>query len=159
MGFSEPALYRHFKNKNEILQSLLIYYKTEMEAVIKPVIFNNNSGLNKIKSIIDFQFNHFAKYPAVIMVIFSETSFQNDKKLSEIVKGIIDQKRFMIESIIEFGQSDGSIRKDVDFKQLTTIILGSMRLTVLNWRLSEFNFDLIDQSKELWKTIEKLIKN
>ncbi|HHH55251.1 MAG TPA: TetR/AcrR family transcriptional regulator [Bacteroidetes bacterium] len=159
MGFSEPALYRHFKDKNEIIRSILLYFKGNMGEGLKFILFEEKKGLEKILDIIGYQFKFFVKYPAVIMVIFSETSFQDDKSLSLTVKNIVDDKRNLVKEIILSGQKDGSIRNDIEVEQLTNIVMGSMRITVLNWRLHGFNFDLLKEGQKLQKTIEILFKN
>jgi len=158
MGFSEPALYRHFKDKNEILRSILLYFKGTMGEGLRHIVINNNNGMQKLQEIIKFQFEFFVKYPAVIMVIFSETSFQDDKSLSLTVKNILQEKRQIVNEILTIGQKDGSIRADVDIEQLTSIIMGSMRVTVLNWRLQGFDFDLLKEGKKLQDTMTKLLK-
>lgn len=158
MNFSEPALYRHFKDKNEILRSILLYFKGNMREGLNNVISENKTGLEKIIDTISFQFNFFVKYPAVIMVIFSETSFQNDENLSITVKEIVDDKRKIVKAILLSGQKDGSIRSDLKTNQLTNIIMGSMRITVLNWRLHGFDFDLQKEGEELIKTLKIILK-
>lgn len=158
IGFSEPALYRHFKSKTEILQSVLTFYKDLLKKGLVNIIHSDLTGLEKIKGMMDFQFSHFTKNPAVIMVIFAETSFQYDNILSKSVSEIMTQKRNMVSKIVQVGQQEGSIRDDLDADQLTTMIMGSMRFTVLRWRLADFGFDLLKEGKTLWKTIEILIK-
>jgi hypothetical protein len=37
--------------------------------------------------------------------------------------------------------------------------MGSMRISVLNWRLHGFEFNLLREGEELQKTIEILLKN
>ena len=49
MGFSEPALYRHFKSKTDILQSVLVFYKEQMKEGVEKLLHDNNSGAEKIK--------------------------------------------------------------------------------------------------------------
>lgn len=159
MGFSEPALYRHFKSKTEILQSVLIFYKEKLKLGVSTIIQSELSAIEKTKRMMEFQFNHFSKNPAVIMVIFAETSFQYDSILSNAVSQIMEQKRILVCQIIETGQLEGNIRNDINANQLTTIIMGSMRFSVLKWRLSNFDFDLIDEGKALWETIKTLIKS
>lgn len=159
MNFSEPALYRHFKNKTEILESVLIFYKNQLTKGLAEIIKSDISASEKIKSMIDFQFNHFEKNPAIIMVIFSETSFQYNSTLSELVSNIILQKSDMVENIIQTGIDNGTIRKDISASQLTTLILGTMRFTVLKWRLSNFDFDLKKEGQLIWKTIKLIILN
>lgn len=158
IGFSEPALYRHFKGKTDIIESVLLYYKDKLGAGLNAIIGNETNGIEKIKKMITFQFNHFTNFPAVIMVIFAETSFQFDSGLSKVVKEIMESKRDMVCKIIKVGQTDGMIRNDLDADQLTTMIMGSMRITVLRWRLSDFSFDLVQEGISLCKTVELLIK-
>lgn len=157
MKFSEPALYRHFKNKDEILKSVLIYYKAKMKDALSPLLTDNQTGIEKLKSLVNFQFAHFHDNPTIVLVIFSETSFQNNKELSKAVLEIMVQRRAMIQSFIELGQVDGTIRQDVAPEQLSAIIMGSMRLIILQWRLTDFAQNLIEQGRSLWQTIETLV--
>lgn len=158
IGFSEPALYRHFSDKNEILKSILIYYKDILRVGMKDVVQSELSAEKKIKAMIEVQFKHLAKHPAIIMIIFSETSFQFNNELSNIVSQIMEQKSHMVAGMIEGGQKEGVIRSDIPAMRLATIIMGSMRFTILKWRLSNFDFNLLKEGDDLGKTIELLIK-
>ena len=158
MVFSEPALYRHFKGKTDILKSVLIFFKEEMKLGLKGILEDSNlNGLEKVHGILEFQFSHFSNNPAIVMVIFAETSFQYEKELSKTVLDILNTKKQLVEHIIETGQNDKSIRNDIDKEQLSTLIMGSMRFTILRWRLNEYNFNLVKEGENLWLAIEKLL--
>jgi AcrR family transcriptional regulator len=158
MSFTQPSLYRHFKDKTAILKSVLLFYKDILSKGLITIVNSGQPSLVKIESIIKFQFNHFQKNPAVIMVIFSETSFQYNSILSDVVAKIMKQKNKMLVGIIDEGKKKGEIRADISSEQLATIIMGSMRLTVLKWKLTNFNSDLTKEGEILWSTINKLIK-
>ena len=158
MGFSEAALYRHFKNKNVIVSSILEYYKDEFKEVIEKIVKNDKNGLSKLENVIQFLFHHFATHPAIIMIIFAETSFQNEQMLSNLVLSILNQKKVVFEKIISIGQKDGSIRTDIEKEQLSTVFMGSMRFTVLRWRLSKMNFDLEEEGQTLWSALYIILK-
>ncbi len=158
MAFSEPALYRHFKGKTEILKSVLLFYKQVLSNGLISIIKSDKSALTKLNTIIEFQFKHFTENPAIIMVIFSETSFQYNSILSGVVSKIMVQKEKMLTEIIIKGQESGELRTDISAQQLATILMGSMRLTVLRWRLSNFEFDLEKEGAALWSTIELIMK-
>ena len=159
IGFSEPALYRHFSGKTDILVSVLEYFREKMRGGLDPILAKQESGLEKVHQLIKYQFNIFTNNPAVIMVIFAETSFQYDKKLSKTVSKLLQQKKQLVINILNEGVSDGSVRNDTDVEQLTSIILGSMRFNVLQWRLSNFDFDMNLKGAELWKTLNLLLRN
>ena len=156
MSFSEPAIYRHFKDKTEIIKSVLIFQREIIKNGIFKIIESDISSIEKLKTIVDFQFNHFNKNPSIITIIFSESSFQYF--VAEVIRKMIKKRNQKLIQILKDGQIEGGIRNDISAKQLATIIMGSMRLTVLNWKLSNFETDLTKQGKELWQTIEKLIK-
>lgn len=156
MGFSEPAIYRHFKNKTDILSSVLNYFGMGLKTKMTELIQSEDKGIEKLKQIIDFQFEHFSNHPAIVMVIFAETSFQYEKKLSVDVYNILTNKKERVVSIIEQGQKDRSIRSDVDPNQLASVFMGSMRFTILQWRLNNYSNDLKKDGKMLWNVIETL---
>jgi AcrR family transcriptional regulator len=156
MSFSEPAIYRHFKDKAEIIKSVLLFQREIMKSGIFKIIESDISSVEKLKTIMDFQFNHFKKNPSIITIIFSESSFQYF--VAEVIRKMIKKRNQKLIQILKEGQTEGDIRNDISAEQIATIIMGSMRFTVLNWKLSDFETDLIKEGKELWQTIEKLIK-
>ena len=60
-------------------------------------------------------------------------------------------------NIIESGQKNNSIRNDISAQQLCVLIMGSMRLTVLRWRLSNFSFNLVKEGNTLQQTLKLLL--
>jgi AcrR family transcriptional regulator len=158
MEFSEPAIYRHFQNKTDILTSVLNYFGMGLKTKMGELVQSQVKGIDKLKQIIDFQFDHFSKHPAIVMVIFAETSFQYEEKLSSAVHNILKNKKERIVSIMQQGQKDCSIRPDVDPNQLASVFMGSMRFTILQWRLNNYSDDLKKEGTMLWQVIEKLLK-
>ncbi|MEC9209665.1 MAG: TetR/AcrR family transcriptional regulator [Bacteroidota bacterium] len=159
MSFSEPALYRHFKDKTEIIKALLLFHKEIIQNGILNILASEKNTLEKFEEILKFKFAHIEKNPALVMVIFSETSFQYNSILSKIVSKILKQRTKKIITIIQSGQDEGSIRKDIDAQQLATIALGGIRTTILSWKLSGFKTDLKSDGKKLWETLKILFKN
>lgn len=158
MGFTEPAIYRHFNNKTDILSSVLNYYGMRLKQKMNEISQFQVGGLGKLKLIIKFQFEHFSKHPAIVMVIFAETSFQYEEKLSNAVRNILTTKRERVVYIIEQGQKDGSIRSDISASQLALVFMGSMRFTILNWRLNSYMMNLNREGEILWNTLETMLR-
>ncbi|MBT4477893.1 MAG: TetR/AcrR family transcriptional regulator [Flavobacteriales bacterium] len=158
MSFSEPALYRHFKDKTEILKSLLLFHREIIKSGIFKILNSDQSSLEKFQEILKFKFDHIKKNPAIVMVIFSENSFQYSSVLSSIVSKIMKQRSKKIIELLKEGQKNNEIRDDIDPEQLATIIMGGIRKTILNWKLEGFKSDLNLEGEKLWITIEKLIK-
>tara|TARA_Y100000588_G_C13853150_1_gene752883 strand:+ start:103 stop:684 length:582 start_codon:yes stop_codon:yes gene_type:complete len=158
MSFSEPALYRHFKDKNEIIKALLLFHKNIIQKNVLNILNSKRTSLEKFKYILEFKFKHIRKNPELVMIVFSETSFQYNSTLSIVVHKMLEQRTKKIIHLIKNGQKENSIRQDIDAQQLAIIILGSIRNTILSWKLSGFKNNLELDGKKLWTSLEKLLK-
>jgi AcrR family transcriptional regulator len=158
MGFSEPALYRHFKNKVEILESLLSFYKSEMKAPIREVLESEKNNIEKLQGMLSEQFAYFQENKAMVLLVFSESIFQSEARLSALVKETIQSKLKLVERLIEEGQLAGIIRKDETPKALATVYIGAIRFTLMRWKLEAYSFNLNEEATQLNKTIANLLK-
>ena len=70
----------------------------------------------------------------------------------------MDMMHDLIDSIVKEGQDDGSINNLVGHSTLATIILGSMRITVLKWKISGHTSDLIKDGNSVLNGILKMIQ-
>jgi len=159
LGISEPAIYRHFENKMDILLAILANFKKAAGDSMHPLQDVKGSAVQKMKMLFESHFETFTASPALAAVIFSEEIFQNDKRLSEGVFEIMNMHMKKMSDLVREGQQSGEIRKDIPDRQLSLIITGSLRLIVTKWRLSDFSFDLQAEGLLLWNSIHKLIIN
>lgn len=158
IGISEPALYRHFKNKTEILLNILTYFKQNMEALLNKNITKDLSNINKIKFFFTGHFAKIVENPTMAAIIFSENIFQNENILSQEIISMMQSKQKKLKKIIINGQKNGEIRSDIDKNELVIIILGTLRLLVKKWYLTEYSTDLIKEGNKSWNSIQKIIK-
>ncbi|MCK5055479.1 MAG: TetR/AcrR family transcriptional regulator [Candidatus Aminicenantes bacterium] len=157
IGFSEPAIYRHFESKVGILLTILSRFESQIRKSKILVNSEANSALKQLDLIFKNQFNNFSKNPALASVVFAEEIFQDDRRLSEKIYSIMDFNFELILSIIKSGQRNGEIRPDIEAEQLVLIIMGSLRLIIKKWKKSEYSFNLRKDGEKLWKSINTMI--
>lgn len=158
VGISEPAIYRHFDGKIDILLAILFKFKKNSRINLAKITSNKTSSLKQIESVFSNHFKKFDANPALAAVIFSEEIFQNDKRLSKQVNLIMKLNQNIIMKIIEGGQQNNEIRSDIPKEQLYLIIIGALRLIVTKWRLAKYSFDLKKEGIELLNPIKKIIE-
>lgn len=158
VGISEPAIYRHFDGKIDILLAILFKFKKNSRINLAKITSNKTSSLKQIESVFNNHFKKFDANPALAAVIFSEEIFQNDKRLSKQVNLIMKLNQNIIMKIIERGQQNNEIRSDIPKEQLYLIIIGALRLIVTKWRLAKYSFDLKKEGIELLNPIKKIIE-
>lgn len=158
IGISEPAIYRHFKNKNDIILTIIssMTISAENEFIH---IDQNNDAINNIQTMILKHTKRFISNPSLAAIVFSEEMFNNSSILSEPVRALMNMNQYRLKTLIEKGQKLGSIRSDIPAKQITLLITGSFRFLVSKWHIMGFEFDLEEEVNEMLLTIDKLLTN
>jgi len=159
LGISEPALYRHFESKLAILLSMLQRFKQRSENHLVRARALEGSGLAQLKTIFLEHSGQFTANPHMTAVVFSEEAFQDDSRLAETIFSVMELAHSTVSDIIGEGQEQGVIRSDIPQEHGALIVLGSLRLMVKRWRLSNYEFDLEQESVEVWKSLHALLEN
>lgn len=158
IGISEPAIYRHFGSKIDIILAILSYFENLTLLISQKAFIQKGSSLEKIENFFDGLMDEFSKSPSLAKVIFSEEIFQNDRRLSEKVLSIMKGHHRKILEIIKDGQNRGEVRKDIEEKYVAMIIIGTFRLLITRWRLANFDFNLKEEGREVFRSIKKIIE-
>lgn len=159
LSLSEAALYRHFKSKNEILLGLLTYFILEMKARLTVIINNHEKQVSELlKCVFVSQLNTFVQKPAIVSVIFSEGIFQFNTELSKKVSAMMAIMQKKINTLIKRGQDEGVYAKLLGADTITTIIMGSMRMVVLKWKLSGNKTNLVNDGKNVLNGLLKMLE-
>lgn len=154
IGITEPGIYRHFRNKIDILESVLGFFRSENMKFYSEVVAGKIGAIEKIESIFLHHFEVFTRQPALAAVIFSEDIFQNEQRLAKNVLDIMAQSQ---EKIITIITDSNELRDDIDKQHLALIIMGTLRLIVTKWHLSKHGFDLIKEGGRVWMALKKVI--
>ena len=156
IGISEPALYRHFDNKLEILKAVIVYFQSKMKPAIGQ-LNNSTDTLSKIESFILEHLKIISNNPNFAKVIFSEANFQNEDELISKMNNLMNQSHKILESVVQLGQSNNEIRNDIGSLSIVRMIIGSLRLIVSQWSMSGMIFNLETEGKQFCEDIKRLI--
>jgi AcrR family transcriptional regulator len=152
---SEPAIYRHFLNKEDIILGILRKFH-EFESLLIDEINDFDKPLDKIRHFILFHFRFLEEKKELTSVIFSENIFSHSQLARNKYMTVIERRKEILYDIINSAKSQKQI-KDVDTAELQTIILGYIRLVVFEWRLSDFNFSLKERAQNFINFLEDLV--
>lgn len=157
IGVSEPAIYRHFKSKFEIIYTIMDYFDHYSLEVCEAIDRADLCQLERMNIFFKNRYRFFANHPELTKVMFSEEAFQYDRELSEKMMQIMHQHREILLKIIQEGQEKGIFRRDIGFDHLFHLVIGSMRLMVDRWCLSNFSFDIYNEGMKLWESVKKIL--
>jgi AcrR family transcriptional regulator len=157
VGISEPAIYRHFKNKSHILENIFKIIEEESVDSVTEIMKSPNSSIDKLQLIFHSRCIFFTNNQDFSTVVFSEEIFRNENELSEKIKAIMQFHRTSILNIITEGQNLNEIRKDIPSEHVCNIFMGVLRLLVTRWRISNFAFNLPKEGLENFDSIKTML--
>ncbi|MDX9694459.1 MAG: TetR/AcrR family transcriptional regulator [Bacteroidales bacterium] len=158
IGISEPAIYRHYENKIQILIGILDFFKSNTEDFFTKELKNDNNSVEKIERLFSNHFRTFSATPSLVSVVFSEEIFRNETILIEQIAEIMTKNNMVLSNIIETGQNKGEIRTDINPSYLSIMILGSLRMFVKQWQMSNYSFDLVKKGADFINSLKLLIQ-
>ena len=158
VGISEPAIYRHFGSKGEILSALLTSFGNRNEEAFRRIAGLDGPPAQKLRAVFEHHFRNFADNPSFSAVLFSEDLFRSDSRLSGQMYRMMQRAQGFVLDLVTEGQRSGHLRIEVPAQQLTLMLIGSLRLLVTQWRLSGYAFDLVGEGRELWSALASLIE-
>ena len=158
MGFSDSAIYRHFKGKEDIIVALLNYLAINMDERLTATINKDVSPLDNFTAIFKNQFNFFKKNKHFIIVTFSEGLLEHSAEINDAMQHVITIKIKHLLAIFKQAQQQNLFTDKVKPEDLIHIVMGSFRLLMFKWRMDNFKFDIVKKGDQLIHTFLLLIK-
>lgn len=157
IGITEPALYRHFPSKTDILLGILDRFDRSSQDMRSLLSGTDCPTLDELEHFMLTTLSEFQKRPEVTAVIFAEEIFQNEPRLTLKVAEIMRKQQTSLLSLLTRGQESGTIRRDVPAEGMGLLIQGGLRLLVSRWRMSGYGFSMVDEGRGMMAILKTLL--
>lgn len=159
MKFSESAIYRHFKSKEDILVSMLEYLGENMSERYSNIISRDLTSLEKFTILFQNQFKFFEANPHFVVAVFTDGLMEESERINNAILNLMAIKMKFLVPIIAEGQEKGVFTNDIKTEEILHITMGAFRLQMFKWRMTKYQFDLAESGKDILKAVLSLIKN
>lgn len=157
MKFSESAIYRHFKSKEDIVVAMLEYLAQTMEERLLAAIGANDSLEDKFTALFRSQFKFFSEHPYFVVVVFSDGLMKESGRVNEAIFKIMNIKMNYLMPLVMEGQQKGVYTNTITTEELVHIVMGAFRLQMFKWRVAKFQFDIIRSGNNLIHSLLRVI--
>lgn len=158
MGFSESAIYRHFESKEAIIIAMLEFLGGDMDQRLGGTIDSNAPSEEKFRALFKNQFSFFSANPHFVVAVFSDGLLEESDKINQAILNIMQVKMKHLMPIVMEGQQNGAFTQSITSEELVHIIMGSFRLQMFKWRISNFQFDIQRNGQNMLEALLTIIK-
>ena len=154
-GVSEPALYRHFKSKQDIILAVVDYYSRFDEMLIKTIEERKLSGKESILFLTKSYMEYYENYHAMTAILYAFEALRYDLDISLKIKEVMDKRYEAINKYVRAGQAEGELSAKLQSEDFADIISGYTRHIVLKWRMENYSYSL---KERVFKTLSTLLE-
>ncbi len=129
VGISEPALYRHFLNKEEIILAALDAVSGNLVEMMFKAAETETGVVGKIHLMSAALYEFVTSHPEESVVLFEVFSASHDNHLKQILQEKFMGGLGMMEQVLRSGMEDGDVKPDIDV-ELTAWKIMSLGITL-----------------------------
>lgn len=151
---ADGTIYLYFKNKEDILVSV---FNVKLGTFIKNIVDKIEKDTNaseKLLTLIKEHYRQLSESPYLAVVAQLELR-QSKKELRQEINRVLKSYLDVIDSIIEQGISEGTIRDDMNPKIMRQMIFGTLDETVTTWVMKDQRYSLVDQADDVHQLLTK----
>ena len=159
VGIVSSASYRHFRNKDELLDAVLDYVQQRLLGNVKKVSDQTAEPLEQLKRLIALHVRLILEHQALPRILFSEEVYggrpEKKAKLYAIIKGYLAE----VASIVRQGQQENRIRPELNPDTVSIMYLGLIQAPAILWHLSGGGFDVAKHVERAWPVFSEAISS
>ena len=141
-NISEPAIYRHFDGKKEIIKEILRTYSSYDKVIKNTIQDNSMEGRVAIKFFCKAYAEYYQNYPEITTVMFSFDIFKYDEKTNERMKNTVKNRYDLLFGLVSKAIEIKKLVLVKDAQVITDSIFSVFWGTIFLWRMENCSFNL-----------------
>jgi TetR/AcrR family fatty acid metabolism transcriptional regulator len=147
-GVADGTIYLYFKNKDDILVQFYQYKTRQIFERFREAVSQPETAEEKLRCLIRVHLEEFQKDRNMAIVYQAETH-QNRWLGDQHIKAMSKTYRDIISEVVELGQEEGSIRRDLFMGLVKRLINGAVDEVINAWIHSGGQYDLVTMADPL----------
>ncbi len=131
LEISEPAIYRHFQSKKELLKALYSYVWSRLSSEVYPLARGDGDGADRLGKAIRGTLEFLHRNKGVTLVLLSEAIHHDDPELKDAMLSLVRRFQGIIREILEDGVDEGSFRNDLCVDLASQAVVGFLQSSAM----------------------------
>lgn len=149
------AIYRHFKNKEEIIAALIDFIGERLQQNLQQATTQEGTALERLKSLFELHVKLLQEEPAIPRILYFLISSERNRELKKKMLAEIDAYVYETKKLLLQGKKAGEINPAVDVTAAAMMFLGMIQPLVI---LSQENKDVLaEYPQKLWQCYQRAI--
>ncbi|TRO77874.1 TetR/AcrR family transcriptional regulator [Desulfuromonas acetexigens] len=131
MGLTQGALFRHFPNKDAILQAVMEWVSERLLARVEEAAAGAPSPAAALEAVFMTHVEFVARHPGVPRMLFGELQRAGESAPKRLARTLVRRYGERLRQIIDAGKEEGSLDKTVETEAAVLLFIGSIQGLVM----------------------------
>lgn len=150
VGLAPSAIYRHFKNKAEVIDAVLDLLQEQFINELEELKDSASDPMDVLHQLLMQRVRHIMEHKSIPKLFFSEEINYRFPEQKQKIHKLLNTFIQMLTDIVAQGQDQGQIRTDVTAQQAAVMFIGLFKPVDDIYELSGGAFDLVSHMHKVW---------
>ncbi len=153
-GVADGTIYLYFKNKDDILVQFFHFKTRQVFSRFRAEVSGGDGAVDKLKRLIR---HHLAAFQADrdMAIVYQAETRRYSRLVEDQIREMAGMYFDLLAEIVEQGQQEGVIRKDLYLGLVKRFLLGAVEEVISSWLMSSREYDLVTMADPLADLILK----
>lgn len=150
VGLVTSGIYRHYRSKDELIDTVLDYIQSRLASNARTAARMAGDAPTRLHALLTKHVNLIRENESIPQVVFCQEVYAGHPRRRTKLLGIIQGYLSEVANIVQEGQNEGSLRRDVVPATVALMFLGLIQPPAIIWHLSARSFDVKEQAEAAW---------
>lgn len=148
VGISQPALFRHFRSRDQIMLAAVELSRSELGSIAEHVLAGGGDATTRLTDLATGLLAHVERRPGLPRLLFVD-AFPGAGPARDALRALVAMQRGLVAELVRHGQAQGAIDPSIEPSLAATALIGLLQGAVLQWQLDDRKGALARQAEAL----------
>lgn len=158
MSVTQGSLFRHFANKDAILESVMNWVAQRLLARIDNAMQNQTTAIAALQAAFMTHIQFISEHPGVPRLLFGELQRKENTAAKKLVTALLGQYRQRIQQTLEQGKHNQELHSELDSSVAAQLFIGSIQGLVVQSIVTGNSGSLQQEAKDIFVLYQRAIE-
>lgn len=138
LGLSQPALFRHFRSREDLLLAVLDHAHAGLGDLVDGVLKRDDAPITRLERLAEGLLTYAEAHPGVPRLLFSDVGpAPGGPELRAALRRLVATQRAVVATLVDDGQRRGELRAGLDPERAGAFFVGLLQGAILQWELAD----------------------
>ena len=136
LGISQPALFRHFRSRDEIFEAVVLHARGKLEQLAAQTLERCEPPLDSIAALIRELVAFVTQHPGMPRLLFYDVGSSAAASYHGPLAQLVTLQRSLTTELVRNAQRAGTVDNGIDPARAASLLIAALQGLMLQWQLS-----------------------